>query len=82
MNTDRQAVWGPIRQLGLNLGVGAGGATWEVAPQGNYKALEGLRVKGVKTRLAAQEALHSNHVVEPARRLYCCVELPARRVAF
>ena len=54
MNTDRQAVWGPIRQLGLNVGVSAGGATWEVAPQGNYKALEGLRVKGVKTRLTTQ----------------------------
>jgi hypothetical protein len=54
MNNDEQAVWGPIRQLGLNLGVGAGGASWEVAAQGNYKALEGLRVKGVKTRLTTQ----------------------------
>jgi len=43
MNNDQQAVWGPIRQLGLNLGVGAGGASWEVAAQGHYKALEGLR---------------------------------------
>lgn len=54
MNTDRQAVWGPIRQLGLNFSVGAGGPSWEVAPQGNYKALEGLRVQGVKSRLTAQ----------------------------
>ena len=54
MNNDQQAVWGPIRQLGLNLGVGAGGASWEVAAQGRYKALEGLRVKGVKTRLTTQ----------------------------
>jgi hypothetical protein len=53
-NNDQQAVWGPIRQLGLNLGVGAGGASWEVAAQGDYKALEGLRVKGVKTRLTTQ----------------------------
>ena len=66
MNNDQQAVWGPIRQLGLNLGVGAGGASWEVAPQGNYKALEGLRVKGVKTRLTienyTQEMLDNSHI--------------------
>jgi hypothetical protein len=66
MNNDQQAVWGPIRQLGLNLGVGAGGASWEVAPQGNYKALEGLRVKGVKTRLTTenytQEMLDNTHI--------------------
>ncbi len=66
MNNDQQAVWGPIRQLGLNLGVGAGGASWEVAAQGNYKALEGLRVKGVKTRLSTesytQEMLDNTHI--------------------
>jgi hypothetical protein len=54
MNQDAQAVWGPIRQLGLNLSVGAGGASWEVAAQGHYAALERLRVKGVKTRLTTQ----------------------------
>jgi len=54
MNMDQQAVWGPIRQLGLNVSVGAGGPSWELAPQGQYKALEGLRVKGVKTRLSTQ----------------------------
>lgn len=54
MNNDQQAVWGPIRQLGLNFSVGAGGPSWELAPQGEYKALEGLRVKGVKTRLSTQ----------------------------
>ena len=66
MNNDQQAVWGPIRQLGLNLSVGAGGASWEVAAQGNYKALEGLRVKGVKTRLNTesytQEMLNNTHI--------------------
>jgi hypothetical protein len=66
MNNDQQAVWGPIRQLGLNLGVGSGGASWEVAAQGNYKALEGLRVKGVKTRLSTesytQEMLDNTHI--------------------
>ena len=54
MNIDQQAVWGPIRQLGMNLGVGAGGPSWEIASQGNYRALEGLRVKGVKTRLTTE----------------------------
>ena len=48
INNDQQAVWGPIRQLGLNLSVGAGGASWEDTSAGNYKALERLRVKGVK----------------------------------
>ncbi len=66
MNNDQQAVWGPIRQLGLNLGVGAGGASWEVAAQGHYKALEGLRVKGVKTRLSTetytQQMLDNTHI--------------------
>ena len=66
MNNDQQAVWGPIRQLGLNLSVGAGGASWEVAAQGSYKALEGLRVKGVTTRLSTttytQEMLDNTHV--------------------
>jgi hypothetical protein len=66
MNNDQQAVWGPIRQLGLNLGVSAGGASWELAPQGHYKALEGLRVKGVKTRLSTesytQEMLDNTHI--------------------
>lgn len=66
MNNDQQAVWGPIRQLGLNLGVGAGGASWEVAAQGHYKALEGLRVKSVKTRLSTesytQEMLDNTHI--------------------
>lgn len=66
MNNDQQAVWGPIRQLGLNLGVGAGGASWEVAAQGDFKALDGLRVKGVKSRLSTQsytqEMLDNTHV--------------------
>ena len=66
MNQDAQAVWGPIRQLGVNLSVGVGGASWEVAARGNYAALEGLRVKGVKTRLTAtnytQEMLDSTKV--------------------
>jgi hypothetical protein len=66
MNNDQQAVWGPIRQLGLNLGVGAGGASWEVAAQGEYKALDGLRVTGVKSRLSTQsytqEMLDNTHV--------------------
>jgi hypothetical protein len=54
MNNDQQAVWGPIRQLGVNLSVSAGGPSWELAPQGDYKALEAVRVKGVKTRLSTQ----------------------------
>jgi len=54
MNQDAQAVWGPIRQLGLNLGVEAGGASWEIAAEGNYAALERLRIKGVKSRLTTQ----------------------------
>jgi hypothetical protein len=66
MNNDQQAVWGPIRQLGLNLSVGAGGPSWELAPQGDYKALAGLRVKDVKTRLSArsytQEMLDNTHI--------------------
>ena len=66
MNQDAQAVWGPIRQLGVNLSAGAGGASWEVAAQGHYATLEGLRVKGVKTRLTAtnytQEALDNTKV--------------------
>ncbi len=66
MNNDQQGVWGPIRQLGLNLSVGAGGPAWEIASQGGYKALEGLRVKGVKTRLSAtsytQEMLDNTHI--------------------
>ncbi len=66
MNNDQQAVWGPIRQLGLNLSVGAGGASWEVAAQGDYKALDGLRVTGVKSRLSTQsytqEMLDNTHV--------------------
>ncbi|MDE3108334.1 MAG: hypothetical protein KGL02_00190, partial [Acidobacteriota bacterium] len=53
MNNDEQAVWGPIRQLGVNLSVGAGGPTWELAPQGDFKALDAIRVKGVKSRLTA-----------------------------
>lgn len=65
MNSDEKAVWGPIRQLGLNLSVSGGGPTWELAPQGGYKALEALHVKGVKTRLTAtnytQEMLDSAH---------------------
>lgn len=66
MNNDQQAVWGPIRQLGLNLGVGAGGPSWELAALGHYKALEGLGVKGVKTRLNTesytQEMLDNTHI--------------------
>lgn len=66
MNDDQQAVWGPIRQLGLNLGVDAGGASWEIAAQGDYAALQRLRVKGVKTRLTTQnytqEMLDNSHV--------------------
>jgi len=66
MNNDQQAVWGPIRQLGLNLAVGAGGAAWELAPQGHYGVLAGFRVKGVKTRLStqsySQEMLDSTQV--------------------
>ena len=66
MNNDQQAVWGPIRQLGVNLAVDAGGASWELAPQGHYGALDRLRVKGVKTRLSAQsysqDMLDSTHV--------------------
>jgi hypothetical protein len=66
MNNDQQAVWGPIRQLGLNLSVSAGGPSWELAPQGHYKALEALRVKGVTTRLSTttytQEMLDNTHI--------------------
>ena len=66
MNNDERAVWGPIRQLSLNLAVDAGGASWERAPQGHYEALAGLRVKGVKTRLSTpsytQEMLDDTHV--------------------
>lgn len=66
MNQDAQAVWGPIRQLGLNLSVEAGGASWEVAAQGNYAALHRLHIKGVKTRLSAtnytQQMLDSTKV--------------------
>ena len=63
MNNDEQGVWGPIRQLGVNFSVGAGGPTWELAPQGEYKALDAIRVPGVKSRLTAtnytQEMLDS-----------------------
>ncbi len=66
MNNDEQAVWGPIRQLGVNLSVSGGGPTWELAPQGGYKALDAIRVKGVKTRLTAtnytQEMLDNTHI--------------------
>jgi hypothetical protein len=66
MNNDEQAVWGPIRQLGVNLSVSGGGPTWELAPQGDYRALEAIRVKGVKTRLTAtnytQEMLDSTRI--------------------
>jgi hypothetical protein len=66
MNNDQQAVWGPIRQLSLNLAVDAGGASWQVAPQGRYEALERLQVKGVKTRLStisySQEMLDRTQV--------------------
>ena len=66
MNNDQQAIWGPIRQPGLNLGVDAGGASWEVAAQGHYAALERLRTNGVKTRLTSttytQEMLDSTRV--------------------
>lgn len=66
MNQDAKAVWGPIRQLGLNLSVEAGGASWEVAAQGNYVTLERLRTKGVSTRLTAtnytQEMLDNSKV--------------------
>lgn len=69
MNNDEQAVWGPIRQLGLNLSVGAGGPTWELAPQGEYKALDAIKIKGVKTRLTAtnytQEMLDKIHIDFP-----------------
>lgn len=69
MNNDEQAVWGPIRQLGLNLSVGAGGPTWELAPQGDYKALDAIKIKGVKTRLTAtnytQEMLDKTHIDFP-----------------
>jgi hypothetical protein len=65
MNNDEQAVWGPIRQLGVNLSVSGGGPTWELAPQGDYKALRAIRVAGVKSRLTAtnytQEMLDSVH---------------------
>jgi hypothetical protein len=66
MNQDAKAVWGPIRQLGMNLSVEAGGASWEVAAQGNYVTLERLRTKGVATRLIAtdytQEMLDNSKV--------------------
>ncbi|MGA9885822.1 MAG: twin-arginine translocation signal domain-containing protein [Candidatus Acidiferrales bacterium] len=66
MNRDQQAVWGPIRQLGVNLSVSAGGPTWELAPQGDYKALKAIQVQGVKSRLSAvnytQEMLDKFHV--------------------
>jgi len=66
MNNDQKGVWGPIRQLGLNLSVDAGGASWEVATQGHYAALERLRANGVKTRLNAtaytQEMLDNTRV--------------------
>lgn len=66
MNRNEQAVWGPIRQLGVNFSVSAGGPTWELAPQGDYKALRAIRVNGVKTRLSAvnytQEMLDTFHV--------------------
>ncbi|MGH9739334.1 MAG: twin-arginine translocation signal domain-containing protein [Candidatus Acidiferrales bacterium] len=66
MNRDQQAVWGPIRQLGVNLSVSAGGPTWELAPQGGFKALKAIQVNGVKTRLSAvnytQEMLDKFHV--------------------
>jgi hypothetical protein len=53
MNNDEKGVWGSIRQLGVNLSVSGGGPTWELAPQGGYKALDAIRVQGVKTRLTA-----------------------------
>jgi hypothetical protein len=53
MNNDEKGVWGGIRQLGVNLSVSGGGPTWELAPQGGYKALDAIRVQGVKTRLTA-----------------------------
>lgn len=69
MNNDERAVWGPIRQLGVNLSVGGGGPTWELAPQGDYKALKAIRVKGVTSRLLAtnytQEMLDTTHIDFP-----------------
>lgn len=69
MNNDEQGVWGPIRQLGVNFSVGAGGPTWELAPQGEYKALDAIRVPGVKSRLTAtnytQEMLDAVHTDFP-----------------
>ncbi|HXX19702.1 MAG TPA: twin-arginine translocation signal domain-containing protein [Candidatus Acidoferrum sp.] len=66
MNNDQQAVWGLIRQLGPNLGVDVGGASWEIAAQGHYAALERLRAKGVNSRLTTttytQEMLDNAHV--------------------
>lgn len=66
MNNDEKGVWGPIRQLGTNFGVSAGGPTWELAPQGGYKALDAIRIKGVKTRLSStnytQEMLDNIHI--------------------
>lgn len=66
MNRNEEAVWGPIRQLGVNLSVSGGGPTWELAPQGDYKALKAIRINGVKTRLSAvnytQEMLDKFHV--------------------
>jgi hypothetical protein len=65
MNNDEKAVWGPIRQLGVNFSVSGGGPTWELAPQGGYRALDAIRVQGVKTRLVAtnytQEMLDNFH---------------------
>ncbi len=54
MNEDARAVWGPVRQLGLNVSVEAGGPVWQQASAGNYAALQALGVKGVKTRLATE----------------------------
>jgi len=66
MNQDAKAVWGPIRQLGVNFSVDAGGASWEVAAQGHYASLDRLRAKGVASRLTAtnytQEQLDNSRV--------------------
>jgi hypothetical protein len=65
MNNDQQAVWGPIRQLGPSLSVSAGGPAWELAPQGDYKALEAIRIQGVKTRLSTQN--YTQELLDNAR---------------
>lgn len=56
---DKELVWGPIRQLGLNIGVsgarpvGRSGILWHESVEG--RAMEFFQTKGIKSRLSVEE---------------------------